>query len=124
MKLKGEYKLHINVELPNGTLTPIQNLIDFFYEHNYEVISNLTKSQDTKYFDSTKYGCITTESSYEWIRDYLVDVGYVLKSNDEILNREKVLETLHLFNGWSKDYINNSNEYIRQVKIDMINEEK
>ena len=124
MKLKGEYKLHINVELPNGTLIPMQNLIDFFYEDNYEVISNLTQYPDMTYFDATSYGCITTEANYKWLRDYFIEVGYVAKSNDEILNREELINTLRLLSDWAEDYLNNSKEYIRQVKIDMLNEEK
>lgn len=124
MKLKGEYKLHINVELPNGKLVPMSNLIEFFYEDNCEVIYNLTQYPDMSYFDATSYGCLNTESNYKWLRDYFIEVGYVANSNDKILNHKELIDTLHLLNQWAGDYLENSEEYIRQVKIDMLNEEK
>lgn len=120
MKLKGEYELVINVELPDGTYVAINKMVYFCLNENYEVIQRLIDYKDIEYFDDSVYGCLQTEKDIYWIRNYFINQGYVEKDWYKILNREKIIEELTLFRDWSEEYLNNSAKYDRDVKIDML----
>lgn len=120
MELKGKYELVVEVKLPDGTYTPIQNLIDFCLNDNQEVYGTLNQYLSIEYFDATGYGCLQTERNSQWIKNYFINVGVLSNVNDKILERDSLIHDLYNFRDWAIEYLNNSEKYIRDVKIDML----
>lgn len=120
MNLKGEYELLISIELPDGTFVPIDKMVKFTLNNNYDTLKYLTSYTFVKYFDSTDYGCLYTEDGVEWIRDYFIRQGYIEKDWHEIKNKEQIIKELNMFTEWSEEYINNEDKYLREVKLNVL----
>lgn len=124
MKLKGKYELTIEYELPDGTYTNVDNIVNFFLNDNYDAIPELEDNltHDYIYLDDSKYGILETTKKYLPILRSIRDKG-LIDRDFKIVNHVDLLFLLKSMHEDAVDLCNNMKEYEREVKLNMVIDE-
>jgi hypothetical protein len=122
MKLSGELELIIYYELPDSSKIDIKRLTKFSLGDNSEAIDELENSySDDKYFDSSDYGCLEVE--YKEIEKCFTKLG-LIGHFCKILNKSEIINHLEKFERDVLLFKENKESYERDIKINMLINEK
>jgi len=121
MKLSGELELIIYYELPDSSKIDIKRLIKFSLSDNSTVIDDLENSYSDKYFDSSDYGCLEVE--YKEIEKCFTKLG-LIGHFCKILNKSEIINHLEKFERDVLLFKENKESYERDIKINMLINEK
>ena len=122
MNLKGRYELIVDYELPDGSFTPIKNIINFFLQDNYKAIKNIKDdlNNDYLFFDDSSYGVLDFNNTASYVlRNTFIELGLVSKSF-KIIKSKELLDLLMSMKEDASELCNNKEKYIREAKLNMI----
>jgi hypothetical protein len=124
MKVTGEFILKLSVELSDSITISYNNLLNFFYNEDYEFYEDIIEYRKEKILLDNNY---EIPLKYLPIFEYLLSIGIVDKITKHYDERTVFVKNFDLFETemekikeLTKDMLNNYESYEREILIDSI----